>query len=254
MNKIILSLLLTTAIASPATAQNCVNSSRCDELGYVKTADDCNGLDTLICPFDSSKFFCAGSNSEDTENASLKECAVGDILYSDKKCYTGTPSGLVPIAVVFDTSKRYALALEEAEKKWGPEEDINTLTNCTSGAPTGCSMNSGKENTSVILAYGKANVLGFPAAEYCNTYATWGAGVGNWWLPSHQELTNMRTNLSTINASLSSLGKNIKESSHYWTSSEVNRARALDCFMGNGGVYEVTGKIFAQKVRCAMSY
>ena len=58
MNKIILALLLTTALAAPAIAQNCVNSSRCDELGYKQTINECLGFNPLICPFDKNKAHC----------------------------------------------------------------------------------------------------------------------------------------------------------------------------------------------------
>lgn len=39
-------------------AAQCVNSSRCGQLGYTKSPNDCIGLPTLICPFDSGKAFC----------------------------------------------------------------------------------------------------------------------------------------------------------------------------------------------------
>ena len=55
MNKIILSLLLATVFAVSANAQNCVNSSRCDELGYKQTTNECQGFNPLICPFDKNK-------------------------------------------------------------------------------------------------------------------------------------------------------------------------------------------------------
>ena len=58
MNKIILALLLTTTLAASANAQNCVNASRCDELGYTQTINECTGLNTLVCPFDKNKVFC----------------------------------------------------------------------------------------------------------------------------------------------------------------------------------------------------
>ena len=76
MNKIILSLLLTTALTSAANAQNCVNSSRCDELGYTKTAADCTGLDTLTCPFDKNKFFCTAGTGDAIDSCSAFKSAI----------------------------------------------------------------------------------------------------------------------------------------------------------------------------------
>lgn len=43
----------------PAQAQNCVNSARCDELGYKYKAEDCTTSNILACPFDASKVYCA---------------------------------------------------------------------------------------------------------------------------------------------------------------------------------------------------
>ena len=204
MNKIILSLLLTTAFAVSANAQNCVNSSRCDELGYNKTITDCNGLDTLVCPFDSSKAFCIFLG---------KNCIIGDILYSDKKCYTKAPENKTAIGVVFDVGNRLAIALDEKNLKWGGYG--NEIGSAARGT-------SGRSNTAAILAYGKANNIKYPAAEYCNSYSTSGTKAGDWFLPSIEELKLLSGNFSAINASLQTLGKAMSEdeNGYYWSSSE----------------------------------
>ena len=76
MNKIILTLLLTTVFALSANAQNCVNSSRCDELGYNMSKTDCKGYSTLICPFDKDKVFCVYSPQIYTCEQLSKELAI----------------------------------------------------------------------------------------------------------------------------------------------------------------------------------
>ena len=110
MNKIILTLLMTILFTPAANAQNCVNASRCDELGYTKTAADCNGLDTLVCPFDANKVFCVFSE---------QDCEIGDILYENKKCYGKAPEGKTAIGIVFDVRNRLAVALDEKKLAWG---------------------------------------------------------------------------------------------------------------------------------------
>ena len=210
MNKIILTLLLTTVFALSANAQNCVNSSRCDELGYTKTTTDCAGLDTLVCPFDENKVFCVFSE---------KSCEVGDILYENKKCYVKAIDGKTAIGIVFDTEKRLAMALDEATLEWGGYgKEIGSAARGTSG----------KSNTAAILAYGEANNIKYPAAEYCNKYSTSGTNAGDWFLPSMEEFESLAANYIVVNEKLMTIaGKTtISEKSSYWSSSELSNYSA----------------------------
>ncbi len=210
MNKIILTLLMTILFTPAANAQNCVNSSRCDELGYTKTAADCAGLDTLVCPFDENKVFCVFSE---------KSCEVGDILYKNKKCYVKAIDGKTAIGIVFDTEKRLAMALDEASLEWGGYgKEIGSAARGTSG----------KSNTAAILAYGEANNIKYPAAEFCNTYSTAGTNAGDWFLPSMEELESLAANYIVVNEKLMTIaGKTtISEKSSYWSSSELSNYSA----------------------------
>ena len=210
MNKIILTLLMTILFTPAANAQNCVNSSRCDELGYTKTAADCAGLDTLVCPFDENKVFCVFSE---------KSCEVGDILYKNKKCYVKAIDGKTAIGIVFDTEKRLAMALDEATLEWGGYgKEIGSAARGTSG----------KSNTAAILAYGEANNIKYPAAEFCNTYSTAGTNAGDWFLPSMEELESLAANYIVVNEKLMTIaGKTtISEKSSYWSSSELSNYSA----------------------------
>ena len=208
MNKIILTLLMTILFTPAANAQNCVNSSRCDELGYTKTAADCAGLDTLVCPFDENKVFCVFSE---------KSCEVGDILYKNKKCYVKAIDGKTAIGIVFDTEKRLAMALDEASLEWGGYgKEIGSAARGTSG----------KSNTAAILAYGETNNIEYPAAEYCNTYSTAGTKAGDWFLPSLEELKLLADNFSGINSLLTVLGKPTIGDEYYWSSSESSDSGA----------------------------
>ena len=246
MNRIILSLLLTTVFAVPAIAQNCVNASRCDELGYTKTIADCNGLDTLVCPFDSSKVFCVKAKPIEQ----IIPCDTGAVLYSDKKCYVNASSERTPIAVVFDGTKRLAVALDEAALIWGGfEEEIGSAAQGTSG----------KSNTAAILAYGKTKNISYPAAEYCNSYSTSGTKAGDWFLPSLDELKLLSNNFSGINSALKILGKPTiteAEDGYYWSSSETNtsygyNARILVPSSGATGSY---AKYYTGSVRPVLAF
>ena len=210
MHKIISALLLTILFTPAVNAQNCVNSSRCDELGYTKTTTDCAGLDTLVCPFDENKVFCVFSE---------KSCEVGDILYKNKKCYVKAIDGKTAIAIVFDTEKRLAMALDEATLEWGGYgKEIGSAARGTSG----------KSNTAAILAYGEANNIKYPAAEFCNTYSTAGTNAGDWFLPSMEELESLAANYIVVNEKLMTIaGKTtISEKSSYWSSSELSNYSA----------------------------
>ena len=210
MHKIILTLLMTILFTPAANAQNCVNSSRCDELGYTKTTADCSGLDTLVCPFDENKVFCVFSE---------KSCEVGDILYENKKCYVKAIDGKTAIGIVFDTEKRLAMALDEATLEWGGYgKEIGSAARGTSG----------KSNTAAILAYGEANNIKYPAAEFCNKYSTSGTNAGDWFLPSMEEFESLAANYIVVNEKLMTIaGKTtISEKSSYWSSSELSNYSA----------------------------
>ena len=245
MHKIILALLLTTSLAASANAQNCVNASRCDELGYTKTAADCDSLDTLKCPFDSGKAFCSGGTNPDGS----EDCKEGDILFSDKSCAAGLQPGKTAIGVVFvvfSSTSRLAVALDEKELEWGGSgKEIGSAAQGTSG----------KSNTAAILAYGKANNISYPAAEYCNTYSTAGTKAGDWFLPSLEELKILSNNFSEINNSLKVLGKAMREATdgYYWSSSESTYSTARRLVPSSGGT-DYTSKDTRFRVRPVLAF
>ena len=246
MHKIILTLLMTILFTPAANAQNCVNSSRCDELGYTKTTTDCAGLDTLVCPFDENKVFCVFSE---------KSCEVGDILYENKKCYVKAIDGKTAIGVVFNAAKRLAIAMEQIGPSWEQGRryaDIPTLENCSS-ATTGCAP-SGKTNTAKIIAYGKENAIQYPAAEYCGSYSTAGTSEGDWFLPSPAELLLLSASYNTVNETFAILKiQNISPGGYYWSSSELNGSTAFALNPSSGAVTEGT-KHLNSIVRCVLEF
>lgn len=120
-------LLVSTAMCLQAFAANadpvCFNTSGsgsddwCDAHGYDQTLSDCynnnSGYDAVpfvACPFDTSKVFC--------QSAAEKDCQKGDILWSDNKCYNGTPSEKTAKAIVFDEVNELAVDLTETQLAW----------------------------------------------------------------------------------------------------------------------------------------
>lgn len=244
MSKIVFSLFLMILLAKTTFAQNCMDPSRCDELGYTKTATDCAGLDTLVCPFDENKVFCVGAKAQEQ----IIPCDTGAVLYSDKNCHTNASAARIPIAVVFDAENRLAVALDEAKTilRWGGHKEIGSAAQGTSG----------KSNTAAILAYGKANNFEYPAAEYCNTYSTAGTKAGDWFLPSLEELKLLSNNFSGINSTLKILGKPTlpeAENGHYWSSSEDAGNVARGLILSSGALFYGT-KAGKNRVRPVLAF
>ena len=113
-------LLISTMLCLPAMVANaespsCVktDSTWCQEHGYVQGQSNCNNYTTQIkCPFDDSYIFC--------QSATHKDCAIGDILWSDDKCYDANtpPSGKTMKAIVVDPVNKLAVGFDEGDYKW----------------------------------------------------------------------------------------------------------------------------------------
>ncbi len=57
------SLLCLMSGIGAVRAQTCATPPSCASLGYTMTSSDCSGQPTLVCPFDASAVFCAGTAS-----------------------------------------------------------------------------------------------------------------------------------------------------------------------------------------------
>ena len=152
-------------------------------------------------------------------------CRVGDILYSDKKCYLGGMlAGKTPIGVVFDADRRTAIALSTTEEFWSRETekvDIPGLTNIEDDYKAKQDFN-GKANTAAIKAY-NSSLENYPAAYYAYNYKTTGTNVGEWYLPALGELNTVYSNKDYMNYALSLVGKkDIPTNISHWSSSEYS--------------------------------
>ena len=242
----LLSILLLSAV--PAQAQTCTSAPSCAALGYDKTSTDCTGQAMLKCPFDQSKVFCAGASAcgGGSETPDGSGCNDGDFLFADKSCSVVLLSGRNPIGIVFSSENRLAVALNERKLEWGGyNKEIGSAARGTSG----------KSNTAAILAYGKANNISYPAAEYCNTYSTAGTKAGDWFLPSLEELKLLSNNFSGINNSLKVLGKVMDdtESGYYWSSSE-NKGSSARRLVPSSGATNYNFKYSSYRVRPVLAF
>lgn len=106
------SFVLALMSSSALWAQNCATPPTCESLGYTKTLQDCSGLNSLKCPFDTSKVYCTTYND-------LDPLAVGDFVYEDlstsrpERYQTELAKGKKLRGVVVNTNKRIAVQITE---------------------------------------------------------------------------------------------------------------------------------------------
>ena len=235
-----------------ANAQTCVTPPSCETLGYTDTADKCDGDAMIKCPFDTSKVFCRSVPTTKTKTCNT----IGDILLDNKTCAVDTNAILndrTPIGVVFDVSRKRAIALEEESKQWASrdKDDIPGLTNYGS-ADTAKGDYNGKSNTSLIIAHGDRNGYETPAADYCYNYTTAGTNKGDWYLPALGELYLIYQNKTTLNNNLSKIGGIQLDSNIRWSSSEYGNASAV--WILETSSFPVYGKPGVFKTRPILAY
>ena len=216
----------------------CIQTPSCSSLGYESTSSCTGGLK---CPFGNA-WNCTLINKitelekiieEIKQNGTsnpdiLADCQIGDILYSDKTCNTNMVASKTPIAVIFDTTNKLAMALDDTYSEWSLTEfDVPGVTNISSSsAATGDWK--GKENTQTILKYCQANGYNCPAFEYVNSYTTEGTKAGDWYLPAMGELNAIYKNQDILFAALDKVGGQFFLMSDFgvWSSSEISNRYA----------------------------
>ena len=203
-----------------ANAQTCVTPPSCETLGYKDTADKCDDSSMVKCPFDTSKVFCRSISTK------TKTCdTIGDILLDDKTCAVDANAILndrTPIGVVFDVSKKLAIALQGSPNRifWGvmSNQGIDGLGN-VNGTNTRKAY-GGKNNTSIIKKYASSNNYSSDAVDYCLHYTTKGTKTNDWYLPATGELYLIYNSKNKLNNSLEKVnGMKITDADH-WSSSQ----------------------------------
>ncbi len=102
-------LFLLACFPSPIYAEQCTPTPDCKSLGYTETS--CPDGGGVKCPWNTSLVYCPQCKAKACE---IKACEIGDILYSDKNCYTCAANifpAYAQIGVVF--SKQKAISLDE---------------------------------------------------------------------------------------------------------------------------------------------
>ena len=256
-------LLLTGAAlvglsGSAYAAIDCAVPPTCEELGYAYPSHWCENQAVLKCPFDQTKVFCG----EPEDPYASVTCKVGSVLYNDLKCYNLAPSGKNAIGIVFDTTKRLAIALDEKSSlTWGVitpdslDSDLLHLNNCnyyTAGDYQKC-QSTGKSNTSAIKAsveYRGFDISKF-AANICLTKTTGNLPTESWFMPSISELYTLYSVKDQINNSLSAVGGTPITSST-WSSDEFDYKYAI--VIDRSGFTASLDKDRTSNVRCAIDY
>ncbi len=237
-----------------ANAQTCVTPPSCEELGYTDTADKCDGDAMVKCPFDTSKVFCRAYPTTETKTCNT----IGDILLDDKTCAVDANAiypDKTPIGVVFDISRKLAIALEQSNSSaWASSTnyDITGLTNYSSSSAVIRDYN-GKSNTSIIIAYRDNYGYSTPAASYTYNYTTKGTNKGDWYLPAAGELQSIKNNKNALNNSLLKVGGMQLPTGCYWSSSEYSNDKAwYSCISSD--LWIIAGKKSLNRVRPVLAY
>ena len=255
-------LLLTSALVASGLLNSgvanaaCIKTPTCSSLGYESTTSCTGGVK---CPFGNA-WNCTASDlnnkiSEITnkittieekivkiekENAT-SNCKIGDILYSDKSCNANVVASKTPIGVVFDTTNKLAIGLEEIvsntfSNPWtGEYFDVPSLPNITTDSAAIADW-QGKNNTRLVLEYCKANGQSCPAFEYVNSYKTEGTIAGDWYLPAMGELNAIYENRDVLNTALGKVGGitlDFSTWSCYWSSSEYSKIEVWEKCSGD---------------------
>ena len=247
---VIAALMLCSTAMTPALAQNCTSSTRCAELGYKKSAADCDGMESLVCPFDSSKYFCVEAGD------SAAGPALGMILYSDGTVSNDVIFGKTAVGVVayVDGSTRFAVALEETMAYFSTgREDVSCLTNYGDSSSAQTDFN-GATNTSCMINY--RGGYSYPVAEYCNNYKPVSSGKGSsgWYLPAAGELYVTSFSYGAINLGLQKLSKTPLSNNWYWSSSESSNVDAWRVRPSTGSVFNNDKYTYNGHVRCVLAF
>lgn len=242
-------------------ASDCTLAPDCSSLGYTKSSKDCDGLDTVKCPFDNTKMACFGSSSS--------QSSAGKILYGDGTVSDTIVSGKKPIGVVFDEGNRLAVALTDVKQNGsaGSEKmywssaycDTPNLENCSQEQVLTCATD-GRTNTNTILA-STCNGTTY-AANAVNAYQTSNCSAsfcqkGKWFLPSIKELNDIYSAKDKINNTLTSLsaqGATTFKNTDYWSSTENAKVQVWPLDMSNGSIYYANKPYYTTYVRPVVKF
>ena len=245
------SALVVSGLLSGVAEAACIQTPSCSSLGYT-SSQSCNG--GVKCPFGNA-WNCTASDlsaqiTELTNKITEQTNKITEItnkittieekivtMYSDMSCDPNVIATKKPIGVVFDRTKRLAMALEESQQHWSYPDyfDVPGVNNITSESAATADW-QGKNNTRLVLEYCKTNGDSCPAFEYVNSYQTEGTKAGDWYLPALGELNAMYGNMGVLNMALEKIGGTKLSSDAYWSSSECSHSEAWELYFGDAHV------------------
>ena len=112
MKKVSVTIALMCGVLSVgAQAQTCIDAPDCKTLGYLYSEKECQGMSSVRCPYDGSRYFCIQGSTD------AYDSNIGDILYDDFTTSPNIISTKKPIGVVITTGRdvNYAIALQNVK-------------------------------------------------------------------------------------------------------------------------------------------
>ncbi len=287
MKKYLLLCTALTVASSAYAASDCATPPTCAEWGFTMSTDDCAGKFVLRCPREPNNdnaVFCEkektcgdGGYLSAKPNAdyiceevpfgnktcytncrsNIITCQVGSIVYSNYTCYEQTPDDkngtVVPIGVVFDTSKNLAISLtDDATGKplYSGNTTISSIQYSTWSAATANTRSSYEQNIVGGTAE-DSNAVGYCANLKKGNHDVYG---DDWFVPNIRDW--MLIDVEAVNTSLSANGTSL--SGKYW-SVDIQSISGGNT-LGYYWVYNTNGNSdsaadnSSQKVRCAVRY
>ena len=255
MKKILLASAGVMAVSAGTVYAACIPTPSCSSLGY-ESSSSCEG--GIKCPFGNA-WNCTVINKvneiekviKETGSGGNKNCAVGNIYYSDKTCSAFLDSSKTPIGVVVyvdGLGHGQVLALNTiGQYSWQEYErgdsyiDIASLTNYTREVVASYDLNS-CANTEKIIAAGDKNL--YPAAWAAHEYFTVGTSAGDWCLPAAGIFTFYYNNPQLINIGFTRAGAPLHPEGVWmencWSSTEAEAGGAwYSIFTDNSRSYAI---------------
>ena len=237
MKKILLASAGVMVMSAGTGYAACIPTPSCSSLGY-ESSSSCEG--GIKCPFGNA-WNCTVINKvneiekviKETGSGGNKNCAVGNIYYSDKTCSAFLDSSKTPIGVVVYVDGQghgQVMALNiigryvwQEKERNDPYIDITSLTNYTDAETASYDLNS-CANTKKIIAAGDKSL--YPAAWAAHEYFTAGTSPGDWCLPAAGIFTFYYNNPQLINIGFTRAGATLHPNDGWgdrrWSSTEAS--------------------------------
>ena len=160
--------------------------------------------------------------------------AIGDVYPKD-----GTPIGVV---FKTDTEYVYIVGLDEGNFTYGTQSCVNQIktSNVTFNYSSDGCQNMTNWYDFITTNSEDFSSDDFPAFNYCLTYRDTEGEGGTWYLPSKEELSTIKNNITNINTTLETEGTGIDTNTTYWSSTYSSDGNAYIISTYSGSTSEYT--------------